>query len=101
MKTTEIHDFLMSLGVGFTEEGLNHYMMQCQLVAYKMINPNVPESNFITLVCQENWTKALHFADTRNKEAFQIKLYQKFVDYVKKTPDYVSKRREDRLNKIL
>ena len=101
MKTTEIHEFLMSLGVRFSSEGLNHYMLQCQLVAHKMMNPDVKESNFITLVYEENWVKALHIADTRNKEAFQIRLYQKFVEYVKQTPAYISKMREDRLNKIL
>jgi hypothetical protein len=43
----------------------------------------------------------LGVADTRNKEAFGIKLFHKFVVHVKQTPVYISKMREDRLNKIL
>jgi hypothetical protein len=101
MKTTEIHKFLMSLGVRFTAEGLEHYMRILQLIAYKMLNPEIPESNFVTLVAQENWSKAQVVADTRNKEAFGVDLFQKFVAYVKTTPQYISKKREEKLNLII
>lgn len=101
MKTTEIHEFLMSLGGGYSAEGLEHYMRVLQLIAHKMINPEVPESSFITAVVEENWPKALAVADTRNKEAFGIKLFHKFVAYVKTTPQYISKRREEKLNNLL
>lgn len=68
MKTTEIHAFLMSLGVRYSPEGLEHYMRILQLIAHKMLNPELPESNFITAVFNEDWEKAKAFADTRNKE---------------------------------
>lgn len=101
MKTTEIHEFLMSLGVRYSPEGLEHYMKILQLIAYKMLHPEVPESSFITAVVEENWPKALAVADTRNKEAFGIKLFHKFVDHVKTTPQYISKIREEKLNSLL
>ena len=101
MKTIEIHPFLMSLGVKYTPEGLNHYMLICQLIAHKMLNPETPESNFITAVFNEDWEKAEAFADTRNKEAFGINLFQRFVEYVKKSPQYITKQREDKLNKLI
>jgi hypothetical protein len=101
MKTTEIHEFLMSLGVRYSSEGLEHYMRVLQLIAYKMLNPEIPESSFITAVAEENWIKALGVADTRNKEAFGIKLFHKFVDYVKTTPQYISKKREEKLNSLI
>lgn len=90
----------MSLGVKYSPEGLAHYMLICQLIAHKMLNPEVPESNFITAVFNEDWEKAKAFADTRNKEAFSIDLFQKFVEYVKKSPKYIAKHREDKLNKL-
>jgi hypothetical protein len=101
MSKVEIHEFLMSLGVTYTPEGLNHYIHILQLIDYKMLHPEIPESGFITAVAEENWIKALGVADTRNKEAFGIKLFHKFVFHVKQTPAYISKMREERLNKIL
>ena len=100
MKIVEIHNFLMSLGVKYTAEGLDHYMKVLQLIAHKMLNPEVPESSFITAVANENWPKALAVADTRNKEAFGIKLFHKFVNHVKTTPQYISKMREEKLNNL-
>lgn len=101
MKTTEIHEFLMTLGVRYTPEGLEHYMKILQLIAYKMLNPEIPESSFVEAVAQENWIKAQSIADTRNKEAFGIKMFQKFVGHVKTTPQYISKMREEKLNSLL
>ena len=101
MKKTEINDFLMSLGVKYTPEGLEHYIHILQLIDYKMLHPEIPESGFVTAVAEENWIKALGVADTRNKEAFGIKLFHKFVVHVKQTPQYISKRREEKLNNLL
>ena len=101
MKTTEIHEFLMSLGVRYSPEGLNHYMLACQIIAHKMLNPEVNESSFYTAVYNEDWEKAEAFADTRNKEAFGINLFQRFVEHVKKSPQYISKQRQDKLNKLI
>lgn len=101
MSKVEINEFLMSLGVKYTKEGLEHYIHILQLIDYKMLHPEIPESGFVTAVAEENWIKALGVADTRNKEVFGIKLFHKFVEYVKQTPAYISKMREERLNKIL
>lgn len=90
----------MSLGVKYSPEGLEHYMRSCQLIAYKMLNPEIPESSFFTAVANEDWGRAEAFADTRNKEAFSIGLFQKFVEYVKKSPKYIEKHREDKLNQL-
>ena len=101
MSKVEINEFLMSLGVKYTKEGLEHYIHILKLIDYKMLHPEIPESGFVTAVAEENWIKALGVADTRNKEAFGIKLFHKFVVHVKQTPAYISKMREERLNKIL
>jgi hypothetical protein len=100
MKTTEIHEFLTSLGFRYSPEGLEHYMRILQLIAHKMLNPEIPESSFITAVFNEDWEKAKSFADKRNKEALINDIFQKFVAHVKKSPQYISKRREDKLNKL-
>lgn len=91
----------MSLGVKYSPEGLDHYMRILQLIAYKIFFPEIQESSFVTAVANEDWGRAEAFADTRNKEAFSIGLFQKFVEYVKKSPKYIEKHREDKLNQIL
>jgi hypothetical protein len=42
-----------------------------QLIAHKMLNPEINESSFITAVFNEDWEKAKAFADTRNKEVYE------------------------------
>jgi hypothetical protein len=96
----DINKFLDSLGVSYSTEGREHYQHICSLIAYKMMNPNYPESNFVTLVAEEKWDQAYHFADTRNKEAFGISLFQKFVEYIKSRPEYITKNREDKLKQL-
>jgi hypothetical protein len=95
----DIYKFLDSLA-SYSPEGRNHYHHICSLIAYKMMNPNYPESKFVTLVVQEDWEKAYHFADTRNKEAFNINLFQKFVEYIKSRPEFITKNREDKLDQL-
>lgn len=95
----DIHKFLDSLA-SYSTEGKEHYHHICSLIAYKMMNPDYPESKFVTLVVEEKWDQAYHWADTRNKEAFNINLFQKFVEYIKSRPEFITKNREDKLNQL-
>jgi hypothetical protein len=41
-------------------------------------------------------------ADTRNKEAIEYcDLFRKFIEHIKKTPDYIELNRDKQINKIL
>lgn len=83
----DIHKFLDSLA-SYSTEGKEHYHHICSLIAYKMMNPDYPESKFVTLVVEEKWDQAYHWADTRNKEAFNSR------------PEFITKNREDKLNQL-
>lgn len=102
MNNVNINKFLTSFGIGFTNDGLKHYTLMCQLIIEKMFYPDKPECNFITSIVNEEWDKAYWSADTRNKEAIdKLNLYQKFVEFVKESPDFIRKQRNDKLDKLL
>jgi hypothetical protein len=89
----DIFDFLSSTHIdgrsGFTDEGW-------------MFNPDQPESKFVELCVTENWDYAKSVADTRNKEAIEYcDLFRKFIEHIKKTPDYIELNRDKQINKIL
>lgn len=57
---------------------------------------------FIKLCIEENWEYAIAVGDSANKQILkQSKLYHNFVKSVKTSPEYISKIREEQLNKIL
>jgi len=98
--TTEINKFLDSLGVQYTDEGREHFLFICKKIADKFYDPEIIPSSFVKAVYEEDWERAKCIADTRNKEGFEINLFQKLVNYIKSTPLYISNKREDKLNII-
>ena len=78
MEPIRITEFLHSTGYKYTDEGLNHYMNILIIIKNKLFNPDMPECNFVELVVSEQWDKAYWAADTRNREAFGINLFQNF-----------------------
>lgn len=95
------NDFLMSLPYNITPEGLKHYTNILDIIFNKFMNPEQPESSFVTHCFNEDWERAKWAADTRNKEALQFNIIQDFVKYVKTCPPYLQKRRSERLNSII
>lgn len=87
--------------VKYSEEGWNHYVNILNTIKDKLFYPDKPESNFVELVVSEQWDKAFHFADTINKEAFKINLFQNFIKYIKNSPEYIQHNRNIQLNKLL
>lgn len=72
-------------------EGIQEYIM------YKK-----PTSKFMQLCSDENWGYAVAMADLMNKEILiQTTIFQDFVKIVKTSPEFISKRREEKLNEIL
>lgn len=63
------YNFLMSLPFNITPEGFKHYQTILDIIYNKFMNPEQPESKFVTCCFNEDWEKALWVADTRNKEA--------------------------------
>ena len=53
IETQDIFDFLSSTHKdgrsGFTDDGWNHYVIILKIIAYKMFNPENPESKFVIL----------------------------------------------------
>ncbi len=67
-----------------------------------MLNPEILESKFVELCVSENWEYAELVADTRNKEAFKFcNLFQRFIEFMKKHPEYIQINRDRQLNKII
>ena len=100
-ESIRITEFLHSTGYKYTDEGLNHYMNILIIIKNKLFNPDIPECNFVELVVSEQWDKAYWAADTRNREAFGINLFQNFIKYVKGSAEYIQYNRSKSLNKIL
>ena len=100
-ESIRITEFLHSTGYKYTDEGLNHYMNILIIIKNKLFNPDIPECNFVELVVSEQWDKAYWAADTRNREAFGINLFQNFIKYVKGSAEYIQHNRSKSLNKIL
>ena len=87
---------------GYTDDGFNHYLQMLCLIKDKMFNPDKPESKFITLCAEEKWDYAISIADHRNKEAFEYcDLFPKFVEDIKKSPEYIQFSRERKLSQII
>lgn len=106
IKISDIYDFLISTHsngrAGFSDEGFDHYMTILPIISSKMFNPEKIESKFVELCVSENWDYAKAVADTRNKEAIEYcDLFRKFINFVKKRPEYIQFNREKQLNKIL
>jgi hypothetical protein len=102
----DIFDFLSSTHIdgrsGFTDEGWEHYVNILKIIKNKMFNPDQPESKFVELCVAENWDYAKSVADTRNKEGIEYcDLFRKFIEHIKKTPDYIELNRDKQINKIL
>ena len=102
----DIFDFLCSIHSkgrnGFTDEGWVHYIKILEIIKNKMFNPEQPESKFVELCVSENWDYAYAVADKRNKEAIEYcDLFKKFIEHIKKTPDYIELNRDKQINKIL
>lgn len=91
------YNFLKSLPYQITPEGFKHYLTILDIIYEKFMNPEKPESNFVTLCFNEDWEKAKYVADDRNKEALQYHIIQDFVKYIKKCPEYIQKNRQDKL----
>jgi len=67
-----------------------------------MFNPDQPESKFVELCVAENWEYAKAIADTRNKEAIEYcDLFRKFVEHIKKSPDYIQFKRDEQLTSLI
>ncbi|HPZ23819.1 MAG TPA: hypothetical protein PLC25_03160 [Bacilli bacterium] len=102
----DIFDFLCSTHSsgksGFSEEGFKHYITILPIIKNKMFNPDQPESKFVELCVAENWEYAKAIADTRNKEAIEYcDLFRKFVEHIKKSPDYIQFKRDEQLTSLI
>lgn len=104
-ESINIYNFICSLHTrgrnGYTNDGFTHYMNILIIIKEKMFNPDKPESNFVTLCVEEKWDHARSVADTRNKEAFELNLFPKFVESVKKSPEYIEFSRDRKINQII
>ena len=77
-------------------------MIILDIIRNKMFNPEQPESKFVELCVAGKWDYAKVVADKRNKEAIEYcDMFRKFVEYVKKTPEYITHNREKQINKII
>ena len=86
---------------GFNDEGFSHYINILGIIKNKMFNPDKPESKFVELCVSGNWEYAKHVADTRNREAIAYcNLFFKFIEYIKKTPEYIQFNRELYINNL-
>lgn len=106
IQRSDISDFIISQHKngrdGFSNEGFDHYMTILSIISNKMFYPDKPESKFVELCVSENWEYAELVADTRNKEAFKYcDLFRKFIEFVKKRPEYIQVNRDKQLNKII
>lgn len=105
MNPNFIYNFICSLHpngrTGFTDDGFNHYSNVLLLIWNKMMNPEIPESKFVTLCCEEKWDYAESIADTRNREAIEVcDMFREFSKYVKKHPEYIQRMRNKKLEEL-
>jgi hypothetical protein len=94
-------DNISLYSIKYSEETWNHYKNILTPIKDKLFYPDKPECNFVELVVSEQWDKAFYIADTRNKEAFKIDLFQNFIKYIKNSPEYIQYNRDIQLNKLL
>ena len=101
MTSEEIKYWIMNQNPnGYTLDVIQHLNSMCLLIYDKMMNPKIKECSFIEHIYEGDWNRARIVGDIRNKEAIDHNLYQNFVEFVKKSPEYVVKIREEKL-KIL
>jgi hypothetical protein len=66
------YNFLKSLPYQITPEGFKHYLTILDIIYEKFMNPEKPESNFVTLCFNEDWEKI--FSINHNR-VFRIFVY--------------------------
>jgi hypothetical protein len=100
----DIIDFLQNKalphGQAFKSEQFKHLYFILAKIKHKLYNPDTPESKFVELVVKEDWDRAYYHADTLNKEGFKYDMFQKFLRYIKQSPQYIQHNRQTQLNQL-
>lgn len=94
-------DFAHKNNIEYTNGSINQFIIMCDIIYDKIMNPEVKECSFVEFIVKDNIERAMCIADRRNKAALSIGLYQKFIIDIKHSPEYISKMRDKKLNELL